>query len=134
MGCMSANGVNGGGSDGQVLNEIREMGRGLNDVKVSIATLQAGQTAMAQRMDAYERQAERVATAISDFERFRSGAGVKLGVGTWVGALVGTVVIAAVVSAVIAVVKRPEPAPQPVQQMQMQHPEVRQPPPAHPGP
>lgn len=130
---MSTNGVNGGGNDGQVLNEIREMGRGLNDVKVSIATLQAGQTAMAHRMDAYERQAERVAAAISDFERFRSGAGVKLGVGTWVGALVGTTIIAAVVSTVIAVVKRPDPAPQPVQQMQVQQPAAHQPVP-HPGP
>ena len=98
----------------EILREVRELGRGLNEVKVSIAKLEGGQEAMRDRLLAFERQSEQMARTVQEFDRFRSGAGVKLGTAQWVGALLFTLVISGVVSMVVSSLKRePERAPAP---------------------
>lgn len=97
---MSQGGVNAG--DGPVMAELRNIGNGLNEVKVSIARLEAGQASMTQRMETYERKSERLEHAVQDFDRFRQGAGVKLGAGVWLAALGATIIITALVSVLVS--------------------------------
>lgn len=107
MAGMSASGGPVNGQADAVVVELRNIDRGLNDVKVSIAKLEAGQSAMTQRMDGYERQTERLAEAVKDFDRFRQGAGVKLGAGAWAASLIATVIVTTLVGLLVASLSKP---------------------------
>lgn len=98
---MSAGDVSGASSDGQVLQELRALSAGVNEVKVNIARLEGGQASMAQRMDVFERQQERLANAVQDFDRFKQGAGVKLGAGVWVAGIAAAALLAALMGALV---------------------------------
>ena len=118
---MSTNGNGNGPGDGQVMQELRALSASVNDVKVNIARLEGGQTSMAQRMDIYERQQERLLTAVQDFDRFKQGAGVKLGAGVWVAGVAGAALVAALMAAIITSMGRQVPAPAPIQQQAPTH-------------
>lgn len=128
---MSTSGNGNGTGDGQVMQELRALSASVNDVKVNIARLEGGQTSMAQRMDVYERQQERLLTAVQDFDRFKQGAGVKLGAGVWVAGVAGAALVAALMAAIITSMGRQAPAPAPIQQQAPIHAAA---PPAPPGP